>query len=218
MIRILIAVMALTIFSFGQSPTPMPEQTNAQKALEMESASKRIAAEKSFPAKPSLSLYAKNGTDSRILVYLTAYRPKPNEPDSTKMEVCFDISEFFSERSNNQDTLIENALILIDGHEVLLKLLNEAEPSLVESVPVGIYYRNWQFRAMLSKEETILLNKAGNVSIRWNKGSIDLDQKGLEVKQKFINEEMPNLRENQVAFQFSTEGFWHSFISFLQLV
>jgi hypothetical protein len=216
MIKLLIAVFALAIFSFGQSPTPMPEQTNDQKAKEMESASKRIAAERSFPVKPSMPLYAKNGNDSRILVYLTAYRPKPNEPDSAKMEVCFDISEFFSERSSNQDTLIENALILIDGHEVLFKTMNDAEPPLAESVPAGTYYRNWQFRLMLSKEEAILLNKANSVSIRWNKGNIDLDQKGLEVKKKFVSEEMPDLKENQVALQSLNEGFWHAVISFFE--
>lgn len=205
MIRLITLIFAFTVFSYGQSPTPAPILSDEQKTREAEFEKKRLAEEKLLPAKPSASLHAKYEMDKHINLFLNSYRAKPNEPDSAKMKVCFDLAQHFQQEISNEDFLIENAALLVDGREILFKLSKEGIPDLEQGFPENNLSRRWQFQITLSSEEILLLRRAISISVRWNEGSFDLDESGLETAKRFFDEEMPNVKAEQVGISFNQE-------------
>lgn len=222
MIRLIILILAFTVFSYGQSPTPAPILNDEQKTREVEFEKKRLAEEKLLPAKPSASLYAKYEMDKHINLFLNSYRAKIDEPESAKMKVCFDIAQHFQQEISKEDFLIENAVLLVDGREIPFKLPKEGIPDLEQGFPENNLSRRWQFQIMLSSEEILFLKRAVSISVRWSEGNFELDESGLETVKRFFAEEMPNDTTEQTGVSFSQEyrgkSIIYSYLSWLMQV
>lgn len=209
MIKTLLVILLLTAASFGQKPTPMPPTlSEGQRSVAMESTEKQQVDETILSAKVSTPIYAKCESDRYINLSLISSRTQQNQSDSSKIVVKFDLLEHLQQATNDQVSVIENAVLIIDDKEILFPMAKEATPNNSPQF--------WQFQIMLSPEETIQLRNATKISVKWNKGSFDVDPNDLEKAKKFVDDEMPNLKVEQVSriseYKVIGDNFFSSFL------
>lgn len=193
--RVLIVILACAICALAQKPLPIPSPTpnftDEQRKQQAESEKKQRAAEKLWRAKPSDALYQKQEWDERILLFLESVRPKQNEPNSAKMNARLYLRQQFEQQIKEEEFLIGNLVLMVDNRTIPFELFQGRKPTLNANNENTVYSRWWNFEIKLSAEEISLLRKSASVSVTWNSGGFELNQKGLQTLRIFLDEEIP---------------------------
>lgn len=193
MTKILLIVFIFAGVGYSQTPTPTPPLTAEQKAKAAQLKKQRLAAEKLLPTKMSGLLYNKFESSMGIRLYLTSHHVPVDKSAFSNIEICFDLIQHFQSENEAQNSLIEDAVFVIDRYEIKFKVPKEIPP-LQGEFSKNSFSRFWMFRVMLSFREVSLLKKSHKVFIKWNKGKFEINKDDLKTAKEFIDDELAEVK------------------------